>query len=337
MVDVSSARVSKVIVHRIGNKIRDEGYLLSDDVIKRTDTLDDLVTRNYLAPVLRNGNAYEFHHESDIALNEVRHFSNLIFTKEKTFVENSKKIAKHLYSASTHPNIGGGEFIVVLFDDIRTETGIEQALGLFRIEGKDDFLDVEEKNGSLNLIERVGISLQRIQKGAVILSGNAKIYAIDSIGQKTKYWFDTFLKAVPSETPLVCAKAVGAFIKAVSNKVATPSDALAFGQHIQQFISDDTNTSIGQIKKISSNYLAPADVAGILTGIRDKVGVDITDDFYANPTQLAKYARDAIKKSRIANGINIVISNQDAHVSAVDIKKTKTGIRATIEIQIAES
>lgn len=334
--DISAARVRKLIVHRIGNKIRDEGYQLSKAQILATSTLNDLLLRSYLSPVLTNGEGYEFHHASDIALNEVRHFSFKIFSDVKSFSENSRSIAKHLYGSSSHPNVGGGEFIVVLFDGIRTEFGIEQALGLFRIEAKDDFLDIEEQDGSIGLVERMGISLQKIQKGAVILSNDGRIYAIDSLGQKTKYWFETFLQAVPRETPLACAKAVGAFIKAVSSKVGSPAHALEFAQRIQEKISEGDATTVAEIRDISSSYLQEVEVNNILAGIRDRVGLDIADDFKADTRQLTRYAREVIRKSRIAEGISIVISNQDARVSAVDVMKTRTGIRATIEIQIAE-
>lgn len=50
MVDISSARIIKLIVHRIGNKLRDEGFTLSDQEAVRTPTLDDLLLKSYLAP-----------------------------------------------------------------------------------------------------------------------------------------------------------------------------------------------------------------------------------------------------------------------------------------------
>jgi len=334
MIDVSSARVSKLIVHRIGNKIRDEGYTLSQNVVNRSSTLDDLILRNYLAPVLRQGEAYDLTHESDIALNTVHHFANKIFADSKNFKSHSQNIAKHLYSASIHPNIGGGEFIVILFEDIRTDDGPERALGLFRIEGKNDYLDIEDENGSLQIVERSGISLDKIQKGAVVISGGVKVFVIDSLGQKTKYWLENFLKAVPAETPQACAKAAGAFLKSLSTQVDTPERAFAFGQQVQNSISENSSLTIADIKEISSTYIAEEDMERIFSGIKGRTGLDITDDIELDTKQLAKYARDVMTKARIAEGINLIISNQKARVSAIDVRKTKTGLRATIDIQL---
>lgn len=335
MTDISSAHVDRLIVHRVGNKIRDEGYQLSEAVAPVSAGLSDLLMRDYLATTLSNGALYDFHHDSNINLNEIRHFSGLIFLNHDTFAEHSQSIAKHLYSSSTHPNVGGGELIVVLFKNIQTDFGVEQGLGLFRIEAKDEFLDIEESGASIRLIERTGISTQRIQKGALVLSGDYRIQAIDSLSQKTKYWIETFLQATPRETPTVRAKAIGAFIKAVSNKVSLPAQALEFGQKIQERISRDETATIGEIKKISSSYLEESEVNSILASIGGRIGLPVADDFSADQKQLVRYTRDVIRKSRIAEGINIVISNQGAKVSTVDVKKTSTGIRATIDIQIS--
>lgn len=336
MIDVSSAKVKKLIVHRIGNKLRDEGFTLSKKETERTPTLDELLSKNYLAPVVRQGEPYDFHHESDLALNTVHHFARMIFEDRETFEINSQSIAKHLYSASTHPNIGGGEFIAILFDDIRAENDTKQALGLFRIEGKNDYLDVEDENGSIRIIERIGISLDKIQKGAIALSGGRKVYVIDSLGQKTKYWLESFLKAVPSETPKARAKAAGAFLKAVSNKVISPTDALEFSQRLQATLAESESLSFREIKDISNSYLDPKEINGILAGIGGKAGLDIANEQPIDSKQLAKYAREVATNTRIVEGINLVILNHNAHVSSLDIKKTKVGIRATIDIQIKE-
>lgn len=334
MIDISSARVSKLIVHRVGNKLRDEGYSLSQKEAPRTESLDDLILRCYLAPVIRNGDVTEFYHESDLSLNVVHHFSDAIFEDSKSFKSNAQNIAKHLYSASEHPNIVGGELIIVLFDGVRIVDKELQALGLFRIEGKDDFLDVASDGGSIQLVERVGISVEKIQKGAVILSGGLTVYAVDALSQKTKYWLDSFLKVLPAESSKVCAKAAGAFIKSVSQKVVSPNDALEFGKKVQETLEKSDTVSMAQIRKISSNYLALSEVNGILSGIKERVGLDIRDEVELDVRQLNRYAREVVKRARIADGINLVIANQDAHVSAVDVKRTRNGLRAVIDIQL---
>ena len=72
----------------------------------------------------------------------------------------------------------------------------------------------------------------------------------------------------------------------------------------------------------------------ILSGVQSKSGLDFRDELEVDCRQLTKYAKDVITKAKIAEGVNIVISNNEARVSSLDVKKTKHGIRATIEVQI---
>lgn len=110
MLDISSVKVKKVIVHRVGNKLRDEGFHISPKECPRSRTLDDLLVKSFLAPVVRSGLQYQLSHESDIALNTINHYTNRIFSDPKKFEASSEAIAKHLYACSTHPNVGGGSF-----------------------------------------------------------------------------------------------------------------------------------------------------------------------------------------------------------------------------------
>ncbi len=334
MIDISSTSISKLIVHRVGNKLRDEGVLLSPEEAVRTSTVDDLLLKNYLASVVRHGEVYEFYHESELSLNVVFHFAALIFQDSTTLSSNSQNIAKHLYSASVHPNIGGGELLVILFEDVRIDGRGQQALGLFRIEGKNDYIDIADNNGALQIVERLGISLEKVQKGAIALSKGKQVYVVDSLSQKTKYWIENFLKAVPSETPKVRAKAVGSFVKAISNKVANPTEAVEFGQRLHASLTGSEGVTLGEIRNLSTSYLSEQDVDGILTGISSKVGLDMKDSLAIDSRELSRYTRDAVTKARIAEGIHVVVSSREAHIKAVDVKKTRSGLRATVDIDL---
>lgn len=333
MIDISSTYIKELIVHQVGNKLRDEGFLLSKNVTELTETLDNSLLKHYLVPLIRQGSEYNFYHESDIQLNTVFYFSKKIFSNNSNFVNKSQDIAKHLYSSSTHPNIGGGEFIIILFEDIRVEGEKKQGLGLFRIEGKNNYLDVKNNNGSLCVIEKMGISLDKIQKGAIIISETQKVYIIDSMSKKTKYWLDIFLKVVPSKTPKNQAKAVGDFIKAVSDSITPPKEIIEFSKQIQDHLLEDS-ISFNEIKALSSNYINDNEMVGIIAGINSKSGFQLENDSTIESKQLAKLTKEIISKIRIAKGINLVISDKKANVSSMNIQKTKDSIRAIIDIEL---
>lgn len=332
--DISSAKVSKVIVHRVGNKLRDEGIHLSPIECHRSSSLDDLLLKSLLAPVTRNGHEYYLTHESDISLNTINHYAKSVFSDQEKFKECSEAIAKHLYSCSSHPNIGGGEFLVILFEDIRIDGLALQALGLFRIESKDDYLDIGEERGAIQVVERSGISLDKVQKGAVVISKDLKVFVIDNLGQKTKYWIENFIKAIPSQTPQKCAQVAGALLKAISNKVEPPSSALEFARQVEDLLTESESLSLTDLRKISRNYIDDEGVNEILNGAHLKYGISLDDDEPIESKRLSKCAKEVVTKARIAKGVILLVSNPNTRISSIDVKSTKGGFRAVVEIQL---
>lgn len=332
--DISSAKVSKVIVHRVGNKLRDEGLTLSPIECHRSSTLDDLLLRSLLAPVTRSGQEYYLTHDSDISLNVINHYAKNVFANPKKFKESSEAIAKHLYGCSSHPNIGGGEFLVILFEDIRVDDRAHQALGLFRVESKDYYLDVGEEKGAIQVIERNGISLEKVQKGAVIISNGLKVLVIDNLGQKTKYWIEHFLKATPSQTPQKSAQVAGALLKAISKKFETPSSALEFAGQVEDLLAESESLSLTDIRRISRKYIDDESVDELLNGAHLKYGISLDDDTPIESERLARYAKEVVARARIAEGVSLLVSNPDAKISSIDVKPTKGGFRAVVEIQL---
>lgn len=114
------------------------------------------------------------------------------------------------------------------------------------------------------MVERIGISLDKVQKVALILSGGQTVHVIDSLSKKTKYWLETFLNAVPAGTPRASAKAAGEFLKAVSSKVESPADAVEFGNKVQESMAAAENLSMGELKEMSKAYIKEEEAEGVM-------------------------------------------------------------------------
>lgn len=333
MIDISTALVTNAIVHRVGNRVREEGYSLSSQEIKRSKDIDDIFLRHYLSPLVRRNEFYSFYHESDLGLNAIHHFTAQIFKDTPAFYEQSHNIAKHLYSASNHPKISGGELIIILFSGVIVDGIACNALGIYRIETKDSYLDVSDDSGTFQLIERTGISLDKMQKGALVLSSDNRVFAIDSLSQKTKYWMESFLKIMPQSTPKACAKIGGDLLKAISSKISDPNEALELGNRIAKSIEESETISLGDIKEISADYLEQGSLDEILNNLQGKSGFDLADNLQLDSPAFAKYTKNLTKQTRIAEGITLVTSAK-SNVSKIDIQNTENGLVATIAIEI---
>ncbi len=336
MFDISSAKVKKVIVHRVGNKLRDEGVHISPNECHRSTALNNLLLNGFLAPVIRGGQECCLSHESDISLNTVNHYASSVFTDVKNFISSSDAIAKHLYSCSNHPNIGGGEFLIILFEDIRNEGKSVQALGLFRVEGKNDYLDVGEEKGAIQVYERAGISLDKIQKGAVVLSDELQVFVIDTLGKKTKYWIESFLKAVPAQTSKKSAQIAGSLLKEISKKVESPSAALEFSRQVEGLLNEADSLSIADLRNVSREFIGDSEIDDLMNGAQIKHGVLLDNDVQFESKMLAKYAKDVVTKARISKGVSLIVTNPGAKISSIDVESTHSGIRAVVDIEMEE-
>ncbi|USZ15726.1 nucleoid-associated protein [Moraxella sp. FZFQ2102] len=329
LLDLGAAKVKKVIVHHVGNKFRDEGVMLSDAESEHDATLDDLLLKFFLAPVVNSENEYLLNHESDINLNLIKHYSSLVFKDENEFVAASVAVAKHLYISSTHPNIGGGEFIEILYDGIRINDLEIQAIGLFKIEAKNSYLDIKNNHHAINIVEKKGISVDSIQKGAVVLSVDNTVFIVDNLGKKTKYWLDSFIKAIPKNTTKKYVQILGSVTKAIANKISLPQEHLNFSEAL----ANEDILSINKLREISSPFIEKNNFDSIVDGIGVKSGLVVDADFSVEAQKLSKQVKQVISKTSISKGVNIVVTEPDLKISSIDVQDTEFGLRAIIDIK----
>ena len=177
MIDFSNAVIENIIVHKVGNKTREEGVVFSNNILElQGDMLKDLLLKFFLSP-FKNDDFYSFFHETDVNLNETYLYSSKIFQNEVDFFEQSKNIAYYLYEQSAHPKINTGEFYVVSIKNCVIDDELVDAIGLFKTENKDTYLQVKEKDKSFEIAYQSGININKLDKGCLIFD-TEKIMAI---------------------------------------------------------------------------------------------------------------------------------------------------------------
>lgn len=335
MLDVSSARIMHCVVHRVGNRLREEGCELSQKEVLGTSELHGTLLRHYLAPFSKTGEDFEFYHESDMELNATRQFSRKIFDAPSNFVELTKSIAKHLYSASAHPSISQGEFIAILFQDVRIEDESTLALGLYKIEQREIFLDVEQSNDSLNLIEKNGIPVTSIQKGVLITDGDLNLLVKESGGQQTRYWVEMFLKARPKQTEKSTAKLAAEFVKQVCSRIDVEAGMSLRRDLVDAFSANDS-LSYREVEEVSERYLEKDEVSRLTQQLEEKSGFSSLQASSIDSALLSRQARSFLRQYPLGEGIGLTISNPLARLESCALSKTKNGYRAVIDIKFGE-
>lgn len=198
MLNLHTAQIESLSVHRVGNKSRNEEIFISDEAYPVNDELHALLKEYFLKPFRdKEENFYQFVHEVDLEFHELYNLANACFNNPNRAHENSQKIARLLFDQSQHPHIKSGELYVVFFDNVFIDNETTQALGIFKSELKHDFLQFEKKENNLDIILQQGVNLNKLDKGAMIFNTNKdegyKVLSIDSNRYDTKYWLESFL------------------------------------------------------------------------------------------------------------------------------------------------
>jgi hypothetical protein len=197
------AILSKLIIHKVGNKVLEEGVNLSGEPIelKGREDLTKVLTTYFLSP-FKDPVFYNFHHVSSLELNEIYTITNSLFESIRGFVKKSKDIANILYEYSSHPKIKSGELYVAYFEECYINNEVTDAIGIFKSESKETFLKITEGETSLEVNYDDGISIKKMEKGCIIYNVDAdegfKVCIVDNQNSsEAQYWKDEFLKLKP--------------------------------------------------------------------------------------------------------------------------------------------
>lgn len=201
MFDFTGMQMKQLVVHRVGNKLRDEGFIISPSLHHSTDgNVEELLLR-YFSSSFKEKVVYKFFHETDLHLNELYMYVSSIFIRPESFYEQSINILKHLYEKSAHPQIKGGEFYTAYFSGCMINGQEVDAIGIFKTERRDNYLKVVASRNGSSIAADQGINIRKLDKGAFIFNTESvegyRVAIVDAVNKgdnEAMYWKDEFLR-----------------------------------------------------------------------------------------------------------------------------------------------
>jgi hypothetical protein len=198
MINLYSAQIDTLSIHRVGNKGRMEGAFISTEPYQLNDEITPLIKEFFFKPFReKEENYYQFVHETDLEFHALHSLVKNIFSDPKTAHANSMEIAKLLYEQSSHPHIKPGEVYIAHISNVLSDNEKIDAIGIFKSELKQEFLQFNEGDQNLQMMLEQGVSLNKLDKGCLILNKNTedgyKVLSMDSNRYDTKYWLENFL------------------------------------------------------------------------------------------------------------------------------------------------
>ncbi|WP_187478383.1 nucleoid-associated protein [Amniculibacterium sp. G2-70] len=191
--------ISKIVVHKVGNKINQEGLFLSNEELKLDEEMLE-VLENYFLSGFKSEEQFQFYSDSYLANNVVYGAVSEIFEDQAKFLWESETIAKHLFEIAENPRVSGGEIFVIFFEGEESDAGKIDKIGIFKTEKKEMFLKVNANdNDGYDLDKDFGIGLSKPDKGVMIYNNDKETGFVLSVYDNNKsgdiyYWYEDFLK-----------------------------------------------------------------------------------------------------------------------------------------------
>ena len=201
-ISFSEAVVQKVSVHVVGNKGTGQELVTSKKPLKLGDDDKRIIKDNFLSKFNLESEKYSFHHLSSLDYNEVYNYCLETLAESATFQKNSVNIAKHLYESTIHPKIKNGELYVCYFENCLVNGAFVDAIGLYKTETKNNFIDLSVNEQEFVFTMREGVDVSKFDKACLVFPTNAEqgfdvlIYDSNS-GDEAVFWRETFLNVVP--------------------------------------------------------------------------------------------------------------------------------------------
>ena len=186
----------KIILHKIGNKVLNEGTGFSDTELNISDDKKELL-QNYFLGSFKSEETFHFYSDTYLTNNNlIFRCVSEIFDDHRNFIDSSKNIGRLLYDACQNPRVQGGELFVVYFE-AENDNEVDK-IGIFKTEKREPFLKIQP-NGLDPIEVDNGVSLVKIDKAALIFNQDKETGYVLQVVDNNKngdlyYWFEDFLK-----------------------------------------------------------------------------------------------------------------------------------------------
>ena len=198
MLELFNTQIESLSIHQVGNMQKGENLFLSQQPYALDDQITSVLKEYFLKPFReKEENFMRFVNDTSLEFNEMFAIVTEIFENPSTIHTHSLRIAQLLYEQSNHPHIKSGELYVAYLTHITLDNTKVEAIGIFKSEMKQNFLQFEQGQNQLDILLEEGVNVNKLDKGCLIFNVNEeegyKILSVDSNRYDTKYWTEQFL------------------------------------------------------------------------------------------------------------------------------------------------
>ncbi len=317
--DFTQVELQHIITHHVGNKLRDEKFLLSSEATTIADDTKDYLLKYFLLPI-RAEEFYSFSHSVKLDLNEVYTVAENIFSKPESFINSSQSIAKLLYEQSMHPKIREGELNIAYFSNVVLDDEKVDAIGIFKSETNVPYIKMKNLKSNFSINHDYGFEIKGMDKGCIIFNTDQrtgyKILIVDNANKsaEAQYWKDDFLKIKPisnefHQTNQFLGIAKNFVTKQLSKEfeVSKADQIDLLNRSVEYFKTNDKFDKRDFEKKVFQDNGIIKSFRNFDESYRKSQEIELTDSFEISPLAVKKQARGFKRVLKLDNNFRIYI------------------------------
>lgn len=329
MLKTSNTYIAKATLQRVGNKLSEELSYTTSEEIPFSEDEEGLLKSFFLRSIKSSFDLMKFTHHISLDYNAVYDNSMKFFNQEISFIDYSNNILNHLYEKSNHPQIKTGELFIVLFKDLKFQDITTDAIGIFKIENKIDYLKFNHLENDLDFTISKGVKLQKIDKGCLILntdqSNGYRVISIDNNSYDANYWKKSFLDLEEVQNDSYQTKHHLSLLSNFSNTMVENNDTYAQKEFISQGIQLFNDNEVITKELIEEELLSPFDVVDSYSQFKTKYNkennLDLEENFNVSVPTLKKEKRKIKSQINLDTKIQIKLDLSDGESVKENIEK----------------
>lgn len=330
MLDVTNVSIGLLTVHRVGNKLRQEGIVATKRLYPLKKEIETPLLNYFLKPFAPS-EVFQFSHATDLKLNELWNFSKSVFEDSKGFLKTSVDVAKHLYQCSEHPKIKSGEVYFTLLKNVKYGNETVSAFGIFKSETKDSFIKVSDLSPESIVIDiEKGANLKNLDKGCIVLNtcedDGYRVLIVDNNNDNTRFWQDKFLAVTPTRDDhfftSACLSMCQKFSDEAFDKNEERKDQILFLKKSVEYFSDNETFDL---TTFSNSVFKDKSMAGRFKAYKseyeEKAGLPELNSFTVSQPTIKKVKRRFKDFIRLDTKIEVKLKFSDSDANAANIER----------------
>jgi hypothetical protein len=203
MIDFSSTRIRFLTIHRVGNQVLGQDCVLANEFYPAGDELENVILE-YFLNAFKQVDLKKFSDEKPLDQNEVYAAIKGTFNDSSAFLEQSRRIATHMYECVDSDDVLRGDLLIVYLNEVIYKSTITDGIAIFKLENKEPILLSDASVDGLRIRIDHGFRLEKPDKGCLIVDVDETVgYKMLTLNRKKEddyYWHRQFLGVTDAHT-----------------------------------------------------------------------------------------------------------------------------------------